>query len=189
MSRLLVIAAASAFLVATGCSVQPFQPETETAARSGRAASEPPELKSIEEPLVSAPGEAPRIEAPPPTQLPRERPKAKPASLSPASQALVNQARTQRRKGDLAGATVALERALRIEPSNPLLWIEMGWLRMDQQNYAQAENMGRKALSMSVGDDSTQSSAWRLVGESLKARGKNPQAQEAFERSRELTAQ
>jgi penicillin-binding protein 1B len=43
-------------------------------------------------------------------------------------------------------ATVSLERALRIEPNNPLLWIEMGRLRMDQRNYAQAESMGRKAL-------------------------------------------
>jgi Flp pilus assembly protein TadD len=39
---------------------------------------------------------------------------------------------------------------------------------------------------MSVGDDRTQSSAWQLVGESLKARGRNPQAEEAFERAREL---
>jgi len=106
--------------------------------------------------------------------------------LSPASQALVTQAQAQRRKGDLPGATVSLERALRIEPNNPLLWIELGRLRMDQGNFPQAENMGRKALAMSVGDDSTQSQAWGLIAESLRARGKNPQAEEALERSRAL---
>ena len=96
------------------------------------------------------------------------------------------QAQAQRKKGDLPGATVTLERALRIEPNNPLLWIEMGRLRMDQRNYAQAEAMGRKALAMSVGDDRTQSQAWQLIADSLKARGKNPQAQEAAEKARAL---
>ena len=46
--------------------------------------------------------------------------------------------------------------------------------------------MGRKALAMSVGDDRTQSQAWQLIADSLKARGKNPQAQEAAEKARSL---
>jgi len=111
-----------------------------------------------------------------------------PATLSPASKALVGQAQTQRRKGDLPGATVSLERALRIEPRNPLLWIEMGRLRMDQRNYPQAEAMGRKALSMAVGDATSQSNAWLLISDALRARGKNPEAQEALDKSRELSA-
>jgi tetratricopeptide (TPR) repeat protein len=106
--------------------------------------------------------------------------------LSPASRALVSQAQAQRTKGDLPGAATTLDRALRIEPSNPLLWIEMGRLRMDQRNYPQAEAMGRKALSMAVGDGRTQSAAWVLIADSLRARGKNPQAEEAMERSRDL---
>jgi tetratricopeptide (TPR) repeat protein len=62
----------------------------------------------------------------------------------------------------------------------------MGRLRMDQRNYAQAEAMGRKALSMAPGDNRTQSSAWQLIADSLLARGKNPEAQEALDRSKEL---
>ena len=130
----------------------------------------------------------PVIETPMPAPLPKERPKVAPAKLSPASQALVTQAQAQRKRGDLPGATVSLDRALRIEPSNPLLWIEMGRLRMDQRNYSQAEAMGRKALAMAVGDARTQSAAWLLIADSLKARGKNPQAQEALDKSRELAA-
>jgi len=122
-----------------------------------------------------------------PTPLPRERPKTAPATLSPASRALVGQAQGQRKRGDLPGASVSLERALRIEPNNPLLWIEMGRLRMDQRNYPQAEAMGRKALATSVGDDRTQSQAWLLIADALKARGRNPQAQEAIAKSRELS--
>jgi tetratricopeptide (TPR) repeat protein len=143
--------------------------------------------------VVSTPAEVQRpapedaIEAPAPVQVPKERPRTQPASLSPASRALVSQAQAQRKKGDLPGATVSLERALRIEPNNPLLWIEMGRLRMDQRNYPQAESMGRKALSMAVGDDRTQASAWQLIGDSYRARGKNPQAEAAYEKSKALS--
>jgi predicted Zn-dependent protease len=106
--------------------------------------------------------------------------------LSPASRALVSQAQAQRKRGDLPGASVSLDRALRIEPSNPLLWIEMGRLRLDQQNHAQAENMGRKALSMSVGDNASQAAAWELIADSLRARGRNSEAEEARAKAREL---
>jgi predicted Zn-dependent protease len=136
--------------------------------------------------VETAPAPEPSIEVPPPPTLPRERPKMPPATLGAASKALVGQAQTQRKRGDFPGATVSLERAMRIEPNNPLLWIEMGRLRMDQTNFPQAESMGRKALSMSVGDDHTQSLAWELIADSFKARGKNPQAQDALERSKAL---
>jgi tetratricopeptide (TPR) repeat protein len=142
----------------------------------------------VPETAAAGPEAPPEAEPLPPPPPPRERPRAPAAKLSPASQALVNQAQAQRKKGDLPGATVSLDRALRIEPNNPLLWIEMGRLRMDQRNYPQAENMGRKALSMSVGDDRTQAMAWQLIADSYRARGKNAQAQEALEKSKMLSA-
>jgi len=180
----------AALLALSGCSVAPFKSGDPSAPAKGTSAR-PSSTGSG--PILTAPTDIQRpppeeaIEAPAPVQIPKERPRTQPATLGPASRALVTQAQAQRKKGDLPGATVSLERALRIEPNNPLLWIEMGQLRMDQRNYPQAENMGRKALSMSVGDDKTQAAAWQLVGESLKARGKNPQAEEAFERSNALS--
>jgi Flp pilus assembly protein TadD len=168
--------------LAAGCAAPPFKSEPSAPAgpsQSGRG----PTL-----PTVPPPGSStePVIEAPAPAQLPRERPKVAPATLSPASTALVSQAQAQRKRGDLPGATVSLERALRIEPRNPLLWVEMGRLRMDQRNYPQAEAMGRKALSMAIGDSRTQSQAWQLVADALRARGRNMEAQEALEKSQEL---
>ena len=59
---------------------------------------------------------------------------------------------------------------------------------MDQRNYPQAEAMGRKALSMAIGDDRTQSQAWLLIADALRARGRNVEAQDAIERSTELSA-
>ena len=168
-----------------GCSTEPFRSEPPPARSPSKApAGGGPTLPPG--PLPPPATAEPAIEVPPPAPPPKERPKVAPATLSPASRALVTQAEQQRRKGDLPGATVSLERALRIEPSNPLLWIEMGRLRMDQRNYPQADAMGRKALSMAVGDPKTQSAAWLLIADSLRARGRNPEAQQALERSREL---
>ena len=180
----------AALLVLTGCSFAPFQKGTPTPAST--SSSRPTSTGSG--PVLTAPTDVQTplpeqvIEAPAPVQLPKERPRTPPATLSPVSRTLVGQAQAQRQKGDLPGATVSLERALRIEPNNPLLWIEMGRLRMDQRNYPQAENMGRKALAMSVGDDRTQSAAWQLVGDSLKARGRNPEAQTAYDKAKALSA-
>ncbi len=83
-------------------------------------------------------------------------------------------------------AAATLERALRIEPNNPLLWLAYGELRMDEGNFAQAENMGRKAVSSAIGDPRTQANAWRLIAESLKARDKNNEAQQAYGRANAL---
>lgn len=174
-------------LFLSGCSLSPFktgEPDTSSAQRTQPRGGSGPVLSPGTE--VGSPTGEGAIDAPTPMQLPRERPRTAPATLGPATRSLVTQAQAQRKKGDLPGATVSLERALRIEPNNPLLWIEMGKLRMDQRNFPQAENMGRKALSMSVGDDSTQSAAWQLIGESLRARGKNPQAEDAFAKARAL---
>ena len=108
-------------------------------------------------------------------------------SLNAASRALVNQADLQRKSKNFVQAAATLERALRIEPSNPLLWLAYGELRMDEGNYAQAENMGRKAIASAYGDPRTQANAWRLVAESLKARDKNSEAQQAFAHANALT--
>ncbi len=180
-----------ALLTLSACSVEPFRPDPEP----GRLPLPGPATDGGAGPALSTPAGDVVVQADPerfvepPTPpvlepAPRERPKRPPATLSPASRALVTQASTQRKKGDLPGAAVTLDRAMRIEPNNPLLWIEMGRLRMDQRNFAQAENMGRKALAMSVGDDATQSQAWDLIAQSLRARGRNVEAQAALEKAR-----
>jgi tetratricopeptide (TPR) repeat protein len=104
-------------------------------------------------------------------------------TLGAASRALVGQAQTQLASKNYAVAAASIERALRIEPDNPLLWIELGKVRQAEGNYQQAENMGRKAASMSVSAPKTHSAAWSLIAESLRARGKNAQAREAQEKA------
>jgi len=147
----------AALLALSACSVAPFKTgsaTTSTARQPAPTTGSGPEIKPTTGETVIEPEPEQVIEEPAPAVVeppaPRPRPKRPPATLSPASEALVAQARAQRKKGDLPGASVALDRAMRIEPNNPLLWIEMGQLRMDQRNYPQAENMGRKALAMVI---------------------------------------
>jgi len=118
----------------------------------------------------------------PPTAPPRTRE----YTLGPASTSLVAQAQLQQSSGDLAMASSSIERALRIEPNNPLLWLEMSKLRQAENNYAQAESMARKALSKATGDAKVQAAAWRAIADSLKVRARNQEARDAEARADSL---
>lgn len=98
--------------------------------------------------------------------------------LSAASSALVRQAQAQLKSKNYPLAASSIERALRIEPGNPLLWIELGKVRQAEGNHVQAENMGRKAVSLTNAPRAS-STAWTLIAESLSARGKVGEAQQA----------
>jgi predicted Zn-dependent protease len=119
---------------------------------------------------------------------PLPAPTTKEPTLGAASRALVSQAQTQLATKNYPVAASLIERALRIEPDNPLLWIELGKVRQAEGNYVQAENMGRKAVSMSVNAPRAQSSAWRLIADSYRARGKNAEAQQAQARADGLSS-
>jgi len=136
-------------------SVPPAQPESQT---QTQPATQPPPIEE------SPPLPAPVIREP---------------MLNSASRALVSQAQTQLASKNFAVAASSIERALRIEPDNPLLWIELGKVRQAEGNFVQAENMGRKALSMATNAPRAQSSAWSLIADAYRARGKNAEAREA----------
>ena len=128
------------------------------------------------------PGEAqPPPSEHPPAQGPRQ------FRLGPAATALVTQAHAQAGSGEFGQAAVTLERALRIEPDNPLLWIELGRVRLGEGNAAQADAMGRKAVALATGDPSAQAAGWRLIADSLRGRGRDPEAAEAEQRAGALS--
>ena len=155
-----------------GCSLQgaPRSPEN----RPGGAAPAPGQ--------PAAPGSAiPEAPQPPPG------PPARQFTLGPAASALVAQAHKQSGGGDYGQAAATVERALRIEADNPLLWIELGRVRLGENNGAQADAMARKALALGTGDPRVEASAWHLVADSLRARGRNPEAVDAERRALGLT--
>ena len=165
-TRWAVILASGLLSACTLTRPAPFNPSSPTPA--------PPSGSAQPAPGTPAPGS----EA---TPVPPQRPAPAPRQfrLGAASGALVSQAHTQAAGGDFGQAAATLERALRIEPDNPLLWIELGRVRLAESNPAQADSMGHKALSLATGDAAAQASAWQLIADSLKARGKNAEAAEA----------
>jgi len=98
------------------------------------------------------------------------------------TRSLVTQAHTQIAHGDLPAASSTLDRALRIEPNNPLLWIELGRLRLAESDAHQAEICGRKALALASGDHASQSQAGRLLTDALRAEGRNQEARDVENR-------
>ncbi|HXQ31552.1 MAG TPA: hypothetical protein VN790_06265 [Steroidobacteraceae bacterium] len=159
---------AAALLAATllgGCSLLgPPQPQ------SPARVAVPPAAPGASAPLAITPSpaaEAPAQQAPAPTRQ---------YLLGPAVRSLVTQAHAQVAHGDLPGASASLDRALRIEPTNPLLWIELGRLRLAENDAHQAEGCGRKALALASGDKSARAQAGRVLADALRAQQRNQEA-------------
>jgi Flp pilus assembly protein TadD len=89
--------------------------------------------------------------------------------------------------GDFGLAAATIERAMRIEPDSPLLWIELGRVRYTAGDYSQADSMGHKALALAIGDPQAQASAWHLIADSLRSRRRNEEAAEADKRANALS--
>src|SRR5580692_5534751 len=137
-----------------------------------RASSTRPEPAGNSVPEPQTPGSSPASPNPPP----RAAPPPHENHLSAATSSLVTQARALVSRGDLDGASSTLDRALRIEPSNPLVWIELGRLRLAESDAHQAEGCGRKALALASGDHGSQAQAGRLLADALRAQQRNQEA-------------
>jgi tetratricopeptide (TPR) repeat protein len=141
--------------------------------------SRPPQAGSAAPESTPAGAAAAPVAPAPPAQTRQYR-------LGGAASALVAQAHARAAAGDYPAATATLERALRIEPENPLAWIELGRVQLDAGNAAQADNMGHKALGLASGDPNAQGAAWRLISDALRVRGRNEEAAAASARADRL---
>lgn len=135
-------------------------------------AQPPPQVPSPQQPSP-----APPQPVPPTPQAPKE------FHLSAASAALVKQARAQSVKGEYPAALATLERAQRIEPANPLVWLELGQVQLSAKNPQQAESMARKAIALATGNTAVQASGWRLIGDAYRSRGRDLDATEAYQKA------
>jgi tetratricopeptide (TPR) repeat protein len=104
-------------------------------------------------------------------------------SRNPAVVDLVNRSQTQRSAGRLEAADASLERALRIEPRNPVLWQELARVRLDQGQYRQTENLAAKSNALAGDDRRLRSENWRIIGEARSRLGDYAGAQTAFGRA------
>lgn len=165
--RVIATVACAALLLA-GCQLpNPYRTPPAPAPAPAPAPTPPPP--------AGEPPTVPVEPTPAPTPLP-PAPVTRTYKLGAAAQSLVTTARAQMAKGDLDAASGTLDRALRIEPRNPLLWIELGKLRLEQKEPKQAESYGRKALALATGDKRAQAQANALLADALKAQGRNKEA-------------
>ncbi len=88
---------------------------------------------------------APVFNQPPPLVAPTSKP-------SGALLALLDRAEQQQRGGNNQQAIASLERAQRIAPREPLVYLQLARLRKDMNDYPRAEQLARKGLSLSSGN-------------------------------------
>ncbi len=106
-------------------------------------------------------------------------------SSNTAVQALLSKAQSQAAAGQLDAAGANLERALRIEPRNSVLWQELARVRLDQGQYRQAENLAVKSNALAGGNRNLQAGNWRIIGEARNRRGDLEGARAAFKKAGE----
>src|ERR1700721_1969890 len=129
------------------------------AARPPPSQPSPPQGSPPQPPAPQQPSPQPLLPQPPA----HPPPPARENRLSSATRSLVTQARAQIAHGDLPAASSTLDRALRIEPNNPLLWIELGRLRLAESDAHQAEGCAPKALPPARGGGAAQAQAGRCA--------------------------
>ena len=105
------------------------------------------------------------------------------ADSSPAVLKLVSNARRATKNGQLDRAEVFLERALRLEPHNPVLWNYMAKLRLHQGRYSDAQNLAAKSNSLLRGNPVMQADNWRIIAHARQKSGNTKGANEAQSRS------
>lgn len=75
-------------------------------------------------------------------------------------------------------AIILLERAIRIDPREALLWIELSRAHLMQGHTTAAAQHARKAIALSGSDDLKSAKAWLLLADVLEAEGEIRQARE-----------
>ena len=84
-------------------------------------------------------------------------------STPSASAALLDQSRQQSAVGEYSQAAASVERALRIEPGNPWLWLELARIHQATGNGQQAQASAAKALSLSGPDSAAEERARAII--------------------------
>ena len=107
---------------------------------------------------------------------------------APAVIALLQQAEQQANAGDLESAAASLERAIRIDPRNPVLWYHLATVRLSQGEPAQAEQLANKSNSLAAGNHAQQSRNWLLIAQARRQLNDGSGAAAAEQRARELGA-
>ena len=89
-----------------------------------------------------------------------------------ASQALLEQSRASRADGDLTAAEITIERAVRIEPNDPELWLEYGYVQFARGDFEQAGTLAQRARNLAGNDSRIQRATSRLIADANRERNR-----------------
>jgi predicted Zn-dependent protease len=124
------------------------------------------------------------VPQPAPQPAPRVSEPAPPANA--AVVALLDTADQRARAGNLDNAAAVLERALRLEPQNPLLWHRLAAVRLQQGQFAQAASLAAKSNTLAGTNRQLQASNWDTIAQAKEHLGDAAAAQAAREKARAL---
>ena len=164
----------AAALLLGGCVLPPPYHAELPAPRPAPVIATPPPAPPPAAPAAAAPAKSETAQ--PPKEAPA--PASREFHLGAAAQSLVAQARAQSAKGEFPGASGTLDRAIRIEPQNPLLWIEVARLRLTEGDFRQAETCARRALMLGSADDTVRTTAGHLLADVLRAQHRDAEAKD-----------
>ncbi len=138
------------------------EPKPETRGESAR-----PDSVEAEAPVGGViPGPAP---GPGPTQGSVSRPV--PGKYGTAVASLVVEADGLRESGEFNRAAASLERALRIEPSNPYLWNRLARLRLEQGRLGEAADFAAKSNALAGEAAELKKDNWRMIALARRSAG------------------
>ncbi len=131
----------------------------------------------------------PRVEEPEPEPEPEEPPPEEPSRASAAVVALQTEADQASATGEHDRAASLLERALRVEPHNPVLWHNLAVVRYREGDLAQAESMAMRSNRYADGRRSLMQRNWELIAVARELAGDDGGAEEARQRADRLGGQ
>jgi len=161
-------------VVIHGCSTAPSQQTPTPVVEQGQPVSAPSSSVKYPAPgyaTTSSPANAVAVSAQPPAVV-----------------ALLQQAEQQANAGDLESAAASLERAIRIDPRNPVIWFHLATVRLSQGEPSQAEQLATKSNSLAPGNYAQQSRNWLLIAQARRQLNNSSGAAAAERRARELGA-
>jgi len=115
--------------------------------------------------------------APPPQEA--TPPLVSAAQGNPAVLALLDSAQNQQQAGNYEQAAAALERALRLEPRNAMLWHRLAQVRLSQGQWRNAIDFAAKSNSLAGGERKLQASNWLVIAQAKERQGDREGAQAA----------
>ena len=179
-------------LFSAGCAMNPFQSPAPVE-EHGRPEEPPAQAeRHIEQPPAT---EAAPVMAPLP--LPKQPQYTDDTPALPAEPqgsgkagaavvALLDDADRNTAAGRREQAIASLERALRIEPKNPLPWHKLSRLRLEEKNWKQALALAKKSNVLATGNKVLQAENWKIIALSSTALGDATGAARAREMVRQL---